>query len=78
VLCPKRIGQRNAEDDIVRSMGGSVIAYYGDSIIAYKSKGHDAITEAIKKDWLDAAILTSIIDEEKEVSYLPGTVTYLY
>lgn len=70
--------RRNAEDDIVRSMGGRGVASYGYSIMADKSKGRDAITEAIKKDGFDAAIVTRLIDKEKETSFVPGTVTYPY
>jgi hypothetical protein len=70
--------RRHAEDDIVRGMGGRGVASYSYSVMADKANSKDAITAAIKKDGFDAAIVTRLIDKEKETSYVPGTVTYPY
>jgi hypothetical protein len=70
--------RRQAEEMLAARLQGRGVASYGYKVVAEKGADASALTDAIKADGFDAAIVTRLIDKEKETSYVPGTITYPY
>jgi hypothetical protein len=78
VFAQSETARRQAEEQIVKRLQGRGVVSYSYKVVVEKGADSDAITAAIKADGFDGAIVTRLIDKEKETSYVPGTTTYPY
>lgn len=68
--------RRQAETQLAGLFKGRAVPSYDYKVLVEKGADADAVTAAVKADGFDAAIVTRLIDKEKETSYVPGTTYY--
>lgn len=76
VFAQSETSRRVAEEMLAKELGPTAVASYNYSSISSKAGDADAIADALKKDGFDGAIVTRLIDKEKETTYVPGRVSY--
>lgn len=76
VFAQSQASRRAAEDALARNLGPSAVPSYNHALLADSTGNADAMVEALIKDGFEGAIVTRLIDQEKERSYVPGRVSY--
>ncbi|HSC52238.1 MAG TPA: hypothetical protein VLC98_01355 [Phnomibacter sp.] len=70
--------RRQAEEQFVANIKGKGVPSYSYKILVEKGSDANAAATALVADGFDCAMVTRLVDKEKETSYVPGTTTGYY
>jgi hypothetical protein len=76
VFAQSETARRQAEEALAAKFQGRGVPSYNQKVMVEKGANSEAISAALKAEGFDAALVTRLIDKEKETSYVPGTTTY--
>jgi hypothetical protein len=75
-LVKDETSRRMIEDAMVRKFSPRAVASYSLPPINAQQGAENAITEGLKSQGFDGAIVTRLINVDKETSYVPGTTSF--
>lgn len=76
VFAHSQTARRTAEDQFAAVLAPRGITSYNNPKVMVNGPDANAISEAIKSDGFDAALVTRLIDKKKETTYVPGNIHY--
>jgi len=78
VFAQSETARRTAEEQLAKMLQGRGVPSYNQKIMVEKGANTEAISAALQAEGFDGAIVSRLVDKEKETTYVPGTTSYPY